>query len=128
MKEIKEQIANWNKMLPSGNAVTQVEAERRASQFLVASAHLAEWIHIIKESKIKADSIKIATYSEQMKKSESKLVTEKKAEAEASEAYITVREEFEYLENDVSYLRTYLELYGNAHVFYRQISKDQGNG
>lgn len=124
MKEVKEQIQVWNEMLPTGKVVTQIEAERRASQFLVASAHIAEWVHIFRDSKIKAESVQVATFSSEMNKSESKLVTEKKAQAEASTSYVKAREEFEYIENDISYLKTYAEIYNNAHIFYRGIAKE----
>lgn len=126
MTEIKEQIKKWNEMLPAARATTQVEAERRAGEFLVANAHIAEWVHLFRDSKIKAESVQVATFSAEMNKSESKLVTEKKAQAEASKEYMTAREDFEYVENDISYLKTYQEIYNNAHIFYRGIAKDSG--
>ena len=100
MQEIKDKIKEWNEMLPSGRVVTQVEAERRASEFLVAIAHTNEWMHIFRESKIKLESLQVITFSEEMAKSDSKLVTEKKATAESSAPYIKAREDFENMENE----------------------------
>lgn len=124
MKEIKDQIQAWTKMLPTGSFITPGEAERRAGEFLVALAHIAEWTHIFKEAKIKASSVQVGVFAEEMSKSDSKLVTEKKAMAEASSNYIQARESLEFTENDISYLKAYQEIFTNSHVFYRQLSKE----
>lgn len=124
MKEIKEQIQKWTQLLPTGKVVTAIEAERRASEFLVANAHIAEWIHLFKDGKIKSESMKVGVYATEMNNCPSKQVTEKKAMAEASESYLKVREEFEFIENDISYLKAFQEIFNNGHIFYRNISRE----
>jgi hypothetical protein len=126
MKEIKEILDKYAGLLPLGeNMVSTIEAERRAGEFLTALSYLANWRHLLSTHKIKALSIQTATYSEQMSKADSKQVTEKKAIAEAHPVYIEAREEFEKVENDLSFLKSYQEIFMNAHVFYRQLAKGE---
>lgn len=105
--------------------VSSVEAERRAGEFLTALSYLANWRHLFTTSKIKALSLQTVAYSEQMGKADSKQVTEKKAIAEAHPEYIKAREEFEGIENDITCLKSYQEIFMNAHVFYRQLAKGE---
>ena len=45
-----------------------------------------------------------------------------KSKAECS--YIEAREQLEQIENDLSYLKTYYEVFQNAHIFYRGQARD----
>jgi hypothetical protein len=124
MQQIKEQVQEWTRLLPTGKIVSPSEAEYRAGEFLVALAHVAEWIHSLRENKIKNSSVATAVFAFEMQRCDSKQVTEKKAYAEASKDYIAARENVEFGDNDISYLKAYQEIFTNAHVFYRQLSKE----
>lgn len=119
--DIKHKLEQFNKLLASDKNVTSTEAEFRAGQFLVAMALVTDWKHLFTEEKIKFTSVQAVVYAEELFKGVSKTVTENKLSAEASKAYLTAREELEGVENDISYLKTYLELYTNAHIFYRNL-------
>lgn len=123
MKEIKEYLAKFEALLPVGGSLSASEAERRAGEFLVAQATIANWRHLLSEDKIRLLSVQTAVYAEQMSKGTAKTVTENKLTAEASSEYTTAREELERIENDLSYLKTYAEIFNNSHIFYRGVAK-----
>jgi hypothetical protein len=125
MNEIKEMIARLNKLLPVGTSISYTEAERRAGEFLYGLALIADYKHEVGAEKIKNLSLQTAVYAVELAKGTAKTVTENKTVAEASLNYISAREALEGSENDLSYLRTYIELYTNSHIFYRNLSKGE---
>jgi len=52
-------------------------------------------------------------------------MTENKMTAEASKEYTEAREDLEGIENDLSYLKSYYDIFRDAHIFYRQMSKGE---
>lgn len=126
MTEMKEHLAKYSSLLPVAGSISIPEAERRAGEFLMAMATIAEWRHVLSEDKIKLLSVQTAIYSEQMSLGKAKTVTENKLTAEASKEYTQAREELERIENDISYLKAYYEIMINGHIFYRGLAKDNG--
>ena len=124
-QDIKEFIDQYSKLLPVGSSISFTEAERRAGEFLHAMARITDWKHTLSAKTVRILSIQTAVYSEQMSKGTAKTVTENKLTAEASPEYVEAREEVEYLQNDVSYLRAYYDIFNNAHIFYRNMAKEQ---
>lgn len=124
--EVKQYIEKYAAMLPTQKSISTVESERRAGEFLSVQAYIADLRHILSEEKIKLLSVQTATYAEQLSKCSGKTITENKVTVEASEEYIRAREELESIENDLSYLRAYSDIFQNAHVFYRQMCKSEG--
>ena len=88
-------------------------------------ARITDWRHILSEEKIKFLTVQTAVYSEELSKGTAKTMTENKVTAEASESYSSARESLESIENDLSYLRAYYDIFNNAHVFYRQMAKGE---
>lgn len=125
MKDIKEYIAKYSALLPVAKSISLPEAERRAGEFLSAQAQLTEWRHQLSEDKIKYLSVQTAVYAYQLAKGTAKTMTENKVTAEASPEYIEAREAMEGVENDVSYLKAYYEIFASAHVFYRQMARGE---
>lgn len=125
MQEIKDYLAKFERLLPVGTSISYTEAERRAGEFLGAMAHLANLRHILSDDKIRLLSVQTAVYAEQMGKGTAKTVTENKLTAEASQEYTKAREEFERIENDISYLKAYSDIFSAAHVFYRQMARGE---
>ena len=124
MSDFKGMIEEYAKLLPVGTSISYVEAERRAGEFLVAMAKVTDLKHIFSKEKIAQLSLQTATYANEMSKGTSKTVTENKLNAEASEAYTLAREALEEIENDIAYLKTYYEIFNNAHIFFRNLSKE----
>lgn len=125
MTEIKEYIQTIVALLPLAKSISQPEAERRAGEFLAAQSQITEWRHLLSDEKIKLTSVQTAVYAEEMSKGTAKTVTENKMMAEASSSYTNAREELERIENDVSYLKAYYDIFNNGHIFYRAIAKGE---
>lgn len=100
------------------------EAPERATQFLIMVAILADEKRSVEEDKAKLNTLVSTTYAQAMGRSVAKQVTEKKAEAENDETYTTMREGLEQCESKISWLRTYIEVFNNAHLAYRQFSRE----
>lgn len=125
MKDLQAFIDKYVKMLPiEGKLLSQPEAERRASEFLVACAHVTNLKHDFGNEKIKASSLERAVYAQVISASDSKKITESKLMAEAHEDYQAARENLEQIDNDINFLKSYYEIFLNAHLFYRGQARD----
>lgn len=124
MKGMREFVDEFAKLLPVGTSVSLTEAERRAGEFLVAQATIANWKHDFASEQSRLQSTLIATYAQEMSKGTAKTMTENKMFAESSDEHIKAREELEGIESDISYLRAYADIFSQAHVFYRNMAKD----
>jgi hypothetical protein len=122
-QEIRDFINKATENLPVGQGISCAEAERRAGQFLEVCAKIADWRHILTEGKIGAITAQSVTYAEELSKATGKTVTENKITVEASPAYTGVREELEFCENDIAYLKAMETVFLNGHLFYRNLSK-----
>lgn len=125
---MKEFIDEYKKLLPLGKSISAAEAERRASKFLEAMATIADLKHEFTKAKIKDLSVQTAVYAEQLAKGTGKTVTENKTAAEASKEYTEARETLESTDNDISYLKTYYEIFHDAHILYRTLAKGESFG
>lgn len=125
MTEIKDMIDKYVLLLPVNASISAPEAERRAGEFLSAMATITNFRHLFSEDKIRCLSVQTATYAEELAKGTAKTITENKTVAEASQSYMASREALEHIENDLSYLKSYYEIFQNAHVFYRNMAKGE---
>lgn len=125
MTDFKGTIEKYKGLLPVSSSISAPEAERRAGEFLVAMAHITEFRHFFSEDKIRCLSLQTATYAEELAKGTAKTVTENKTTAEASARYMASREDLERIENDLSYLKAFYEIFMAAHVFYRNMCKGE---
>lgn len=125
MTNFKDYLEKYAKLLPVTTSVSFVEAEKRSSQFLEATAMITEWRHTLGSEKIKAISIQTVVYSSELSKGTAKTMTENKVLAEASKEYLSARESLEGIENDSSYLKSYYDIFMAAHIFYRQMARGE---
>lgn len=123
--EFKEVLSQYSALLQLNKSISCPEAERRAGEFLVALAKITDWRHSFSEEKIRLLSIQTAVYAQELGKGTAKTVTENKVAAEASPEYTQAREELERIENDLSFLKAYYEIFHNGHLFYRQMAKGE---
>lgn len=127
MDEIEQFIEEYTEMLPTNGKVVDVTvAEDRASKFLMAQARLVSWRRDFSDAKVKLVSSERLSYASAIGSVDGKNVTEKKLNAEADKRYIKVREDLEYTDTTITYLKSFIEIFGNAHVFYRQLCRDNG--
>lgn len=125
MSDMREYIEQYAKLLPVGTSISFTEAERRAGEFLAAQATLTDWRHMLSSERIKLTSLQTAIFAQEMAKGVAKTVTENKLNAESSPEYIKAREELEQVENDISFLKAYYDIFQNAHIFYRNMAKGE---
>lgn len=125
MKEIKDRLEKYIKMLPMGTSVSFTEAEKRAGSFLEAMAFVTEMRHLLSQEKIKSLSLQTAVYAQELSKGTGKTMTENKISAEASKDYTSAREDLEGLDNDLSYLKAHFDIFMAGHVFWRNVAKGE---
>lgn len=126
--EIKTYLDEQSKFLAVNRSISTPEAERRAGLFLEVCAKIIDWRHTLSEGKIETTTMQSVVYAEELSKCTGKTVTENKLSVEANPAYTKVREEFESVENDLSYLKAYYDIFMAGHVFYRNLAKGEFNG
>lgn len=125
INDLIAEIEEYTDLLPtSGNSVSKSTAEDRATKFLVISSKLVNAKFFASEDKIKALSITKSIFAQVTKEAEGKNVTEKKLNAEANPDYQEAREYLEKIESKVDFLKAYISIFSDAHVFYRQLSKE----
>lgn len=125
MGDMKDLIDKYAALLPIGTSVSYTEAERRSGEFLSAQAIITDMRLMLSNEKIKLLTVQTATFAVELSKGTAKTVTENKLTAESSPEYIKAREELERVENELSYLKSYYEIFGNAAVFYRQMARGE---
>jgi hypothetical protein len=102
------------------------EARERAAKFLVVQAHLANHLKLLDDTKVKASTIEKAQYSQSLMSQNGKNVTENKINAEADPRYAASRESVELVDAERDWVKRHYEIFGNAHVMFRQISVQNG--
>lgn len=102
------------------------QARERAAKFLVIQAHLANHMKLLDDTKVKASTIEKAQYSQSLMSQSGKNVTENKINAEADPRYSATRESVELIDSERDWVKRHYEIFGNAHVMFRQISMQNG--
>lgn len=102
------------------------EARERAAKFLVIQAHLANHLKEIDDIKVKASTLEKAQYAQSLMSQTGKNITENKILAEADPKYANSRESVELVDSEINWTKKHYEIFGNAHVMFRQISMQQG--
>lgn len=127
ISKLKGYLGECAKLLNADNIVSEREAEIRAGRFLEAQQQISSGLHLLSKEAFKQNSLQLAKYAHLIGEDTAKNVTEKKANAEAHPEYALIREEHNNLESDISYLKAMLKIYGDAHVFYRQLARGGTN-
>lgn len=108
------------------NSSAFTEARERAAKFLVIQAHLANHLKTLDDVKVKASTIEKASYAQALMGQSGKNVTENKINAEADPNYAQARESVELIDAEINWTKRHYEIFGNAHVMFRQISAQNG--
>lgn len=125
-EEVRSLIEEGLKIVGRDKGVSQFEAEERASSLLIVAAELLKQKYNLENKAVKTSSIQKVSFSKSIHEATGANVTEKKLKAESNPVYIKDREESEELDNDVTYLKAIIELFKDAHIMWRQISKNEG--
>lgn len=103
-----------------------IQSRERAAKFLVVQAHLANHLKALDDAKVKATTIEKAQYAQSLMSQSGKNVTENKILAEADPMYAQSRETIELIESERDWVKKHYDIFGNAHVQFRQISVQNG--
>lgn len=98
------------------------ESLERAGKFLIAESVLTSLLRDVEISLTKTASIERAMYSQCIDESTAGNITKQKVDAEANPSYTEKREQHEKLEAKRKYLKSFVEIFRNAHVMFRQQS------
>ncbi len=93
--------------------------------FLMVVSTLSNFKKELELKKTKIDTIKEAIWAKALISSEGKTAGEKKADAATDNEYSKFKEEYDVIEANISWLKTNIEIFNNAHLTYRQISKGE---
>lgn len=125
---LDQMIQRYLDLVPLDNAISRPEAEKRASHFLVAQAHLTNHLLDYRTLQVGAVTKVNAVYASELNRAGGKTVTENKVTAEASAAYAEAREELETINNNIEYFKGYLKIFSDAHILHRNVGKEPMNG
>lgn len=106
------------------NSKSLANARQLAGEFLIAQSVLATFLKDFDDDKSKLMTMEKATYAQTVKSVEGKNVTEKKINVEADPTYANSREAVEKLDHLRDYIRTHMKIFENAHLLFRQFSKE----
>jgi hypothetical protein len=101
------------------------ESAERCTSFLTTCAMLADFKRSRDVDRAKAQTVVDIELRNAMDRSVAKQVTEKKMDAQADSKYTVARQALEEIEADISWSRTLIGVFENAHVTYRQIAKEE---
>lgn len=106
------------------NASSLADAKPRAGRMLTRVAVLTNYLREIEEELPKLQTLVNAQYATALNSATGKGVTEKKVEAEANPVYAEAVEKKAVLDAQRDWVKNYIKIFDNAHVMYRQYSRD----
>jgi hypothetical protein len=123
--EINEIVNKYVSMLPVDDKTLLVHSEVKASQFLLAVAKLAAIRDHLTNQKVKKDALKSVEYANAINSAPGTNAPTKQANAEATPTYLKAAEEVAVIDNQLSYTKTMIEVFNNAHILYRGLMKNE---
>lgn len=111
----------YNKITYDSNDLR--DAEIKASEFLAINAQIISMKLELQSYQVRLISLQDAVYKDAVMNAGGKNVTESKLIAEATKDYQLTRENVENINAQLDYLKHFIDLFNNAHIFYRQLSK-----
>lgn len=106
------------------NATALAQGKERAGKFLVIQAILANHLKHLEDGKALVTTSVEATYAQVIMAASGKNVTENKITASADPRYTSQREGAEQLDAEINWVKTHMKIFDNAHLMFRQFSKE----
>lgn len=101
-----------------------VDSKSRSAKFLVIQALLSNHLKALQDAKVKVSTSEKATYAQAILGASGKNVTENKIMAEANPRYAEQREAMEMIDSEVNWTKQHFDIFNNAHIMFRQYSKE----
>lgn len=112
---------------PSSKTRNPFDIEQKAARFLVLKAHVADSIWELERLALESASLEKADYVRAMDEVDVKTIAEKQVRAAADPDYLEKKKQLGEVKVALDWLNTYLDIFSNAHIFYRQqMRQDQG--
>lgn len=130
-EQIESIVNQYLELLPVEDKNLLVKSEDKASRFLIAIAKLAAIRDQLLNAKIKKDSLLCIEFNNALQNEDIRALRDSKAResaAEAFPAYLSIREEVETIEAQLSYSKVMMDIFLNGHLVYRALMKDSLNG
>jgi len=124
-QQIEKIVNEYMELLPVEDNKLLAQSEVKASKFLMATAKLANIRDQLLNEKVKKDALVSVAYAEAINTAPGTNAPTKEANAEANPKYLAAAEEVAVIDNQLTYLRTMLEIFTNAHLLYRGLMKGE---
>lgn len=121
--DLEQYVDETVDLIPMDNLPAS-EIRSRAGRFLVACAILVNRHREVEEACAKAETLENTYLSQAIQLSQGKNITEKKSDAQANPHYTSAKEAREILDAERHWVKSYVDIFNNAHLFFRQALKD----
>ncbi len=118
------QIVNEHLDLIVIDAKGLAEAKQRAAKFLVVQSILSTFLKTFEDDLARQSTLTEAQYAQGISGAEGKNVTEKKINMALYTDYTNAREFHERLDSLRSWIKTHMKIFENAHLLFRQYSRE----
>lgn len=119
-----EELINENVGLITVDAKGLAEAGMRSAKFLVVCSILATYLKQLETELGKVDANTAAIFGQAVKNAIGKNITEKKTEAGMDPEVLKTAHLKSALDAQRTWIKTHIKIFENAHVMYRQFSRE----
>jgi hypothetical protein len=121
--DVEEIVSAHIDMITLTNAALS-QGRERAAKFLTVQAVLSNHLLNLEQARAKASTMVEASYAQSIFKASGKNVTENKITASADPDYTSNREGLEELDAEINWTKTHMKIFENAHILYRNITRE----
>jgi len=123
-EQIDKLIGPYLDLLPTDAKSMNDQSEVKASKFLVALTKLAALRDNLLNHKVKKDSLLAVEFNSSLSIQKAGDAKAREVSAKANPAYLGIKEEVETLDNKLLLIKTYQDIFLNAHLLYRSMMKN----
>jgi hypothetical protein len=124
MKNIDEFLEPYLAKLPMEGVISDIEAAKRSSEFLNASAHLTAYKLELMNNEIESSSVEDAAFASAINEQEGGDAKKREANAKANPLYMGAKKDHALKKAQVRTIDSYINIFTNAHIFYRRLVKE----
>lgn len=96
----------------------------RSTDFLIVQSKLNDYRFYCETELARKRTLVEASFKDAKDASDGKNITEKRIDASTDRDYTKIREALEELEAEVKWVKTAIDIFNNAHLTYRQLSRE----
>jgi hypothetical protein len=123
LEDVRQLISEKTRLIEV-DAKSLNQARERASDFLMVSALLLTYLKDLETQIVKVRTMQQGSEANAILEAHGKNITEKKNQALLDKEFIKYRELYETLEAQKNWIKGFIKIFENAHLMYRQYSKE----